>query len=161
MPKGNQFHFTLSILDRNIYLIIKLASTGSASVRVEGSFLELAEGPFPELVEGNYYLYPKPPTMKAYMYILQCSDGSYYTGSTKDLDLRLEQHMSGKGANFTKNRLPVKLVYFEEFDRIDDAYYREKQIQKWTKRKKTALINGDFDLLKILSSNSKNKLSNN
>ena len=52
---------------------------------------------------------------KGYMYILQCADGSYYTGSTKNLPLRLSQHQAGNGANYTKKRLPVKLVYFEEF----------------------------------------------
>jgi putative endonuclease len=51
--------------------------------------------------------------MKGYLYILECSDESYYTGSTIDLNKRLKQHESGQGANHTKNRLPVKLVYFE------------------------------------------------
>ena len=78
---------------------------------------------------------------KGYMYILECADGSYYTGSTKDLELRLSQHQSGNGANFTKKRLPLKLVYFEEFQRIDEAFYREKQVQGWSRKKKAALIN--------------------
>ena len=56
--------------------------------------------------------------MKGYMYILECADGSYYTGSTTDLELRLQQHQSGEGANHTRKRLPVRLVYYEEFDRI-------------------------------------------
>ena len=64
--------------------------------------------------------------MKGYMYILECSDGSYYTGCTKDLESRFQQHQKGEGANHTKNRLPVKLVYVEEFNRIDKAFYREK-----------------------------------
>lgn len=78
--------------------------------------------------------------MKSYMYILKCNDGSYYTGSTKDLDLRLEQHLSGQGAIYTRERLPVTLVYFEEFERIYEAYYREKQVQNWSRKKKEALI---------------------
>jgi len=86
--------------------------------------------------------------MKGYMYILLCSDHSYYTGSTKYLELRLEQHQNGEGANHTRKKLPVKLVYFEEFDRIDSAFYREKQIQKWSRKKKEALINGWSDELK-------------
>jgi putative endonuclease len=90
---------------------------------------------------------------KGYMYILECADGSYYTGSTKDLERRLEQHQSGEGANHTKKRLPVKLVYFEEFQRIDKAFYREKQVQGWSRKKKEALINGDFDKLSPLSKN--------
>ncbi len=64
-----------------------------------------------------------------YMYILECADGTYYTGSTKDLERRLLQHQSGEGANHTAKRLPLKLVYFEEFQRIDQAFYREKQVQ--------------------------------
>ncbi len=90
--------------------------------------------------------------MKGYMYILQCSDGSYYTGSTIDLARRIIQHQKGEGANYTKVRLPVKLVYFEEYKKIADAFYREKQIQKWSRKKKEALIAGDFDKLKQLAS---------
>lgn len=89
--------------------------------------------------------------MKGYMYILKCSDESYYTGSTKDLELRLQQHQTGSGANHTKKRLPVKLVYFEEFDRINEAFYREKQVQGWSRKMKEALINGDFDKLSHLA----------
>ncbi len=91
--------------------------------------------------------------MKGYMYILECADGSYYTGSTNDLECRLEQHQNGEGANHTKKRLPVKLVYFEEFQRIDDAFYREKQVQGWNRKKKEALINGFQEKLPELSKN--------
>lgn len=89
--------------------------------------------------------------MKGYTYILECSDGSYYTGSTKDLSLRLKQHQSGHGAKHTKSRLPVKLVYYEEYQRIDLAFAREKQIQGWSRRKKEALINGTPELLPELA----------
>lgn len=89
--------------------------------------------------------------MKGYMYILQCCDDSYYTGSTKNLELRLRQHQNGEGANHTKKRLPVKLVYFEEFARIDEAFYREKQVQGWSRKKKEALIEGKFGKLPELS----------
>ena len=74
------------------------------------------------------------------MYILECSDGSYYTGSTKELEMRLAQHQAGVGAKHTSKRLPVKLVYVEEYERIDDAFYREKQVQGWRREKKEALI---------------------
>lgn len=57
----------------------------------------------------------------------------------------------GLGANFTKKHLPVKLVYFEVFDRIDLAFSREKQVQNWSKAKKEALIDKDYDKLKALS----------
>jgi putative endonuclease len=89
--------------------------------------------------------------LKGYMYILECADGSYYTGSTKNLDARFAQHQSGLGANHTKKRLPVKLVYFEEFLRIDEAYYREKQVQGWNRKKKTAIIQQEAKKLPALS----------
>lgn len=86
-----------------------------------------------------------------FVYILECSDSSYYTGSTIDLERRIDQHQSGQGANHTKKRLPVKLVYVEEYPRIDMAFYREKQIQNWTRAKKKALIEGAFSDLHELS----------
>ena len=85
------------------------------------------------------------------MYILRCSDGSYYTGSTRDLESRLYEHQNGLGAVFTKKRLPIKLVYCEEFERIDDAFYRETQVQGWSRAKKEALIQGQYDLLPKLA----------
>jgi putative endonuclease len=85
------------------------------------------------------------------MYILKCSDGTYYTGSTKDLERRLWEHNNSLGANYTKKRLPVKLVYFEEYSRIDEAFYREKQIQGWSRKKKQALVNGENNMLPHLA----------
>jgi putative endonuclease len=89
--------------------------------------------------------------MKGYMYILECANGQYYTGSTKYLELRIRQHQNGEGANFTKKHLPVKLVYYEEYDRIDTAFFREKQVQGWSRKKKQALINREFNQLVELS----------
>lgn len=89
--------------------------------------------------------------MKGYMYILECADGSYYTGSTTDLERRLAQHQAGEGANHTKKQLPVKLVYYEEYERIDEAFYREKQVQGWGRKKKEALIKGQHELLPELA----------
>jgi putative endonuclease len=86
-----------------------------------------------------------------YMYILECADGSYYTGSTKDLERRLWEHQNGLGANHTAKRLPVKLVYCEEYDRIDDAFYREKQVQGWSRKKKEALMASDTNQLHLLA----------
>ena len=86
-----------------------------------------------------------------FVYILECSDGTYYTGSTKDLERRIQQHQAGEGAKYTKKRLPVKLIYSEEFDRIDAAFYREKQIQSWSRKKKQALIDARLDELPELS----------
>ena len=89
--------------------------------------------------------------INGYMYILQCSNGAYYTGSTKDLEIRLKQHQNGEGANFTKKHLPVKLVYYEVFERIDEAFNREKQVQGWSRIKKEALINREYYKLPELS----------
>jgi len=86
-----------------------------------------------------------------FMYILKCSDGTYYTSSTKDLERRLGEHSNSLGANYTKKRLPVKLVYFEEYSRIDEDFFREKQIQGWSGKKKEALINGENNTLPHLA----------
>jgi putative endonuclease len=88
---------------------------------------------------------------KSFLYILECADGSYYTGSTKDLERRLREHQNMLGANYTKRRLPVKLVYYEEYLRIDEAFYREKQLQGWSRKKKEALINNKPELLPKLA----------
>ncbi len=85
------------------------------------------------------------------MYILKCADGSFYTGSTTNLEWRLYQHEIGKGSEYTRKRLPIELVYYEKFERIDEAYAREKQIQKWSRGKKEALIKGKFGTLKKLA----------
>jgi putative endonuclease len=87
----------------------------------------------------------------AWMYILKCADGSYYVGSTKNLELRLFQHQSGQGSRYPSGKLPVELVYGEEYDRVSDAYYREKQIQNWGRAKREALINGNVELLPPLA----------
>jgi putative endonuclease len=92
--------------------------------------------------------------MKGYMYILLCSNGQYYTGSTNDIERRLVQHQEGEGSNFTRKHLPVKLVYLEEFDRFDEAFHREKQVQGWSRKKKEALIKIQYDKLPELSKNS-------
>ena len=75
-----------------------------------------------------------------FMYILECADGTYYTGSTRHLQQRLWEHENELGANYTRKRLPVRLVYFEEYDRVTDTFVREKQVQGWCRAKKAALI---------------------
>ena len=85
------------------------------------------------------------------MYILRCCDGSYYVGSTRDLDLRMHQHGTGLGSAYTRTRLPVELVYFIECESVADAYALEKKVQGWSRRKREALIAGRFDLLRGLS----------
>ena len=88
-----------------------------------------------------------------YVYILECNDGSYYTGSTWDMEKRLVEHEIGLGSNYTKKRRPVKLVFCEFFDSIENAFRREKQIQGWSKKKKQALIEKDFERVSELAKN--------
>ncbi|MCC6728748.1 MAG: GIY-YIG nuclease family protein [Chthonomonadales bacterium] len=88
-----------------------------------------------------------------HMYILECADGSYYTGSTWDLERRLREHQAGLGANHTAKRLPVKLVYCEHHDRVEDAFHREKQVQGWSRRKKQVLIAENYEKLVEYSRN--------
>ena len=83
-----------------------------------------------------------------YMYLHECADGSLYTGSTTNLRARLQQHNDQKDARHTVAREPVKLIYYETFDRIDKAFAREKQVQGWGRQKKIALTKGNIDLLK-------------
>lgn len=86
-----------------------------------------------------------------HMYILECSDGTYYVGSTWDIERRLGQHQAGEGAGYTRKRRPVELVYVEEYNRVEDAFAREKQVQNWSHAKRAALIRGDWEEVKRLS----------
>ena len=83
----------------------------------------------------------------AWMYILECADGSYYVGSTRDLEQRIQQHNEGAGAKYTARRRPIKLVFTAEFPNVADAYAAEKQVQGWGRRKREALIHGDYEAL--------------
>ena len=83
----------------------------------------------------------------AWVYILKCADGSYYTGSAVDLEKRIAEHLSGIFCGYTSKRLPVKLVFSCEMPTIFDAFLRERQIKGWTRGKKEALIKGEWDKL--------------
>ena len=91
--------------------------------------------------------------MKAWVYILRCSDDSYYTGSTNNLELRLAQHAAGEGSQWTRSRLPVHLAFAQDFPSEHEAFLCERQIKGWSRAKKEALIRGDFDALVELSRN--------
>jgi putative endonuclease len=78
--------------------------------------------------------------MKHYAYIVECADGTYYCGYTNDLEKRIETHNRGKGAKYTKPRLPVVLVYFEEFDSKEEAMSREWHLKQLSHAQKQALI---------------------
>jgi len=82
-----------------------------------------------------------------FVYILKCSDSSYYTGSTNNLIKRLDEHNSGKYKGYTNTRLPVKLVLSQEFSDVKEAISAERKIKGWSRKKKDALIKGDFELL--------------
>jgi putative endonuclease len=75
-----------------------------------------------------------------FVYILECADGTYYTGSAKDLDRRLNTHGSGHGARYTRGRLPVRLVHSEMFESMGEAQRREWAIKKLTRAGKESLI---------------------
>jgi putative endonuclease len=77
-----------------------------------------------------------------YTYIVECADGTLYCGWTNDLEHRIAAHNEGKGAKYTKSRLPVKLVYFETFDTKEEAMKREYRIKQLTRAQKEKLING-------------------
>ena len=87
-----------------------------------------------------------------FVYILRCSDGSYYVGLTQDVDQRVRVHSSGHGPTFTACRLPVELVFHESLATLDEATRRERQLKGWSRANKEALIAGDKQRLKDLSS---------
>jgi predicted GIY-YIG superfamily endonuclease len=88
---------------------------------------------------------------QAWVYILRCCDGTYYTGSTTAFEQRMEQHELGTYPGYTASRRPVKLMWFTEFPDIFQAIDVERQIKGWSRKKKEALMNGDFQLLHELA----------
>ena len=87
-----------------------------------------------------------------YVYILKCSDGLTYTGITNDISRRFEEHQEGLNRNcFTFKRRPLELIFYQEFNDVNQAIYFEKKIKNWSGKKKIALVNGDFDMIQILS----------
>jgi len=87
----------------------------------------------------------------AHMYILECRDGTPYVGSTRNLEHRLQQHAAGKGAEYTRRRLPVTLRWAAETDSVAEVYAWEKRVQGWSRKKREALMLGDFELISELS----------
>ena len=87
-----------------------------------------------------------------YVYILKCSDNSYYTGITNNLDKRFSEHKLGKYKDcYAFKQRPLELVFNQEFNDVLQSIYFEKKIKKWTRLKKEALINNDWNMLQILS----------
>ncbi|MFW0785379.1 GIY-YIG nuclease family protein [Gordonia sp. CPCC 206044] len=89
--------------------------------------------------------------MPGYLYILECADGSLYVGSTRDIDRRVDQHNSGRGAQYTSRRLPVRLVYCLPCESVAEAYALEKRVHSWSRAKRLALIDGTFEDLPELA----------
>jgi len=90
-----------------------------------------------------------------YLYILECNDGSYYTGVTNNLEKRFAEHQSDENPkSYVYNRRPLKLIWSEYYNDINQAIEKEKQVKGWSKKKKEALIKDDFDSLIELSKNS-------
>jgi putative endonuclease len=88
----------------------------------------------------------------AFLYLVRCSDGSYYSGTARDgLEKRVAEHNSGTFGGYTATRRPVTLVFSQWFDRIVDAIAAERQVKGWSRAKKEALIRGDFEQLKFLA----------
>ena len=83
----------------------------------------------------------------AWVYMLKCVDDSIYVGSTNDLDARLWQHEHGLGGTHTSRRRPVELIWAEEFERIDDAFWIERKLHGWSREKKLLFSQGRFDEL--------------
>lgn len=89
----------------------------------------------------------------AWVYILRCSDGSYYAGSARgpDMERRFAEHQNAELGGYTASRRPVELVFCEGFERIEDAVSAERRIKGWSRAKKEALIAGALDKLPQLS----------
>jgi tRNA/rRNA methyltransferase len=86
-----------------------------------------------------------------YVYMLKCSDNSYYIGHTRDLEARFAEHNNMQGGRYTSSRLPTQMVFAQEFATQNDAFAIERQIKGWTRDKKEALISKDWNLIKNLS----------
>ena len=99
------------------------------------------------------------PTSACYVYLLRCSDGSYFVGHTNvghtnDLEHRLAAHERGAIEGYTLSRRPVELVFSDQFSTRQEAFHRERQIKGWSRARKEALIKGDWDGLVALSNRS-------
>ena len=91
--------------------------------------------------------------MSAILYMLRCSDGSYYVGTTRDsLEKRVHEHQTGAYDGYTAHRRPMKLVFQQGFERIEEAVSAERQVKGWRRDKKEALIQGDYPALPLLVS---------
>ena len=93
--------------------------------------------------------------MSFWVYMLKCADDSYYVGHTDNLDARMSQHNNGQIAGYTSSRLPVYLVFSQDHSTRDEALAAEQQIKSWSRKKKEAMIRGDWDEVSRLARNRK------
>ena len=91
--------------------------------------------------------------MSFWVYILKCNDGSYYTGHTDNLELRFAMHQEGKIDGYTASRLPVTLVFSEHFTTRLEALEMERRVKTWSRKKKEAMMRGDWDEVSRLARN--------
>ena len=89
--------------------------------------------------------------MVFWVYILRCADNSYYTGHTDNLEKRIGEHQTGGHPGYTANRLPVKPVWSQEFASREEALSAERQIKNWSRKKKEAMIRGDWKEVSVLA----------
>jgi predicted GIY-YIG superfamily endonuclease len=89
--------------------------------------------------------------MRFWVYIVRCADGSYYTGHSDDLERRIAAHQSGEIKSYTSTRLPIELVYSQEFVTRIEALEHERQIKGWSRKKKEALMRGDWEEISRLA----------
>lgn len=86
-----------------------------------------------------------------YVYILKCNDNSYYVGHTDNIENRISEHRSARYPCYTSTRLPVEVVFVQSFATRDEAFSGERQIKKWSRQKKEALIEGNFFKVSLLA----------
>jgi putative endonuclease len=93
--------------------------------------------------------------MSFWIYILKCNEGSYYTGHTDNLEKRIGEHQSGACGGYTSTRLPVELVFSQVFPTREEALASERQIKGWSRKKKEAMIRGDWNEVSRLAKRAK------
>ena len=96
--------------------------------------------------------------MSFWVYILHCSDGSYYTGNTDSLDKRIADHQAGEIPGYTLTRRPVEIVYVEVFSTREEALSAELRVKGWSRKKKEAMIRGDWKEVQRLAWGTRNPL---
>ena len=87
--------------------------------------------------------------------MLKCSDDSYYVGHTDNIEERISLHQSGKITGYTSTRLPIKLIWMDNFNTRDEAFFAERKIKGWSRKKKEALIKQDWETISKLCSRAK------